>query len=181
MGGWWGSQAHVCVAVQARLWLAVPAGCVVVWRCSPCCLNWRSLLRILSVPCPCPLPSPQPPLPPACIPHDLPFARPPAHICRPACSLAPAPQVGVRVEEEDSRTGARHHCCSAYLTFVALAKKDPLGGPPTKVVLPKVVPTDRHHHTIHAEAARRWAWVWAGFVGRMSCAEHFLPCTCRAL
>lgn len=29
-------------------------------------------------------------------------------------------QVGVRVEEEDVQTGARHHCCSAYLTFVSV-------------------------------------------------------------
>jgi acyl-CoA hydrolase len=32
-------------------------------------------------------------------------------------------QVGVRVEEEDMRTGARTHCCSAYLTFVAVAAR----------------------------------------------------------
>jgi acyl-CoA hydrolase len=32
----------------------------------------------------------------------------------------PYPQVGVRVEAEDMRTGIRHHCCSAYLTFVAV-------------------------------------------------------------
>lgn len=67
----------------------------------------------------------------------------------------PAAQVGVRVEEEDARTGARHHCCSAYLTFVALARKDPAGGPSAKVELPKVLPADRHQATIHAEAARR--------------------------
>ncbi len=59
------------------------------------------------------------------------------------------------MEEEDARTGARHHCCSAYLTFVALSRKDPAGGPAAKVALPKVVPTDRHQATIHAEAARR--------------------------
>ncbi|KAL4451765.1 hypothetical protein ABPG75_007427 [Micractinium tetrahymenae] len=64
-------------------------------------------------------------------------------------------EVGVRVEEEDARTGARHHCCSAYLTFVALARKDPAGGPSAKVELPKVLPTDRHHATIHGEAAWR--------------------------
>lgn len=29
-------------------------------------------------------------------------------------------EVGVRVEEECTRTGMRHHCCSAYLTFVAV-------------------------------------------------------------
>lgn len=26
----------------------------------------------------------------------------------------------MRVEAEDIRTGLRHHCCSAYLTFVAV-------------------------------------------------------------
>ena len=30
-------------------------------------------------------------------------------------------QVGVRVEEENMSTGARAHCCSAYLTFVAVS------------------------------------------------------------
>lgn len=29
-------------------------------------------------------------------------------------------EIGVRIEAEDSRTGLRAHCCSAYLTFVAL-------------------------------------------------------------
>jgi acyl-CoA hydrolase len=29
-------------------------------------------------------------------------------------------EVGVRVEAEDMRSGERHHCCSAYLTFVSL-------------------------------------------------------------
>jgi acyl-CoA hydrolase len=71
-------------------------------------------------------------------------------------------EVGVRVEEEDARTGARHHCCSAYLTFVALARSSPGGGPPARRVLPRVVPTDRHHEEIHAEAARRWAARSAG-------------------
>jgi acyl-CoA hydrolase len=32
-------------------------------------------------------------------------------------------QVGVRVEAENMRTGARRHCCSAYLTFVSLDSK----------------------------------------------------------
>lgn len=32
-------------------------------------------------------------------------------------------QVGVRVEEEDMRTGGRTHCCSAYLTFVAVSAR----------------------------------------------------------
>ena len=37
-----------------------------------------------------------------------------AHIC--------GVQVGVRVEEEEElSTGSRHHCCSAYLTFVSVS------------------------------------------------------------
>ncbi|MCB9763442.1 MAG: acyl-CoA thioesterase [Alphaproteobacteria bacterium] len=43
-------------------------------------------------------------------------------------------EVGVRVEAEDPRSGERIHCCSAYLTFVAL---DASGRPsplPTLVV-----------------------------------------------
>ncbi len=45
---------------------------------------------------------------------------------------------------------------SAYLTFVALSRKDPEGGPPAKRTLPRVTPTDRHTAQIHSEAARRW-------------------------
>ncbi|MCB9741083.1 MAG: acyl-CoA thioesterase [Alphaproteobacteria bacterium] len=33
-------------------------------------------------------------------------------------------EVGVRVEAEDPRSGDRIHCCSAYLTFVALDATD---------------------------------------------------------
>ena len=43
-------------------------------------------------------------------------------------------QVGVRVEEEELKTGIRHHCCSAYLTFVSVRAR---GGRN----LPRVVPT----------------------------------------
>jgi acyl-CoA hydrolase len=32
-------------------------------------------------------------------------------------------EIGVRVEAEDPRTGARTHCCSAYLSFVALGEE----------------------------------------------------------
>lgn len=35
----------------------------------------------------------------------------------------PLAEVGVHVEAEDMRTGVRHHCCTAYLTFVALADR----------------------------------------------------------
>lgn len=38
-------------------------------------------------------------------------------------SVGGALQVGVRVEEEDMRTGSRNHCCSAYLTFVAVSAR----------------------------------------------------------
>ena len=38
-------------------------------------------------------------------------------------------EVGVRVLAEDPMTGERRHCCSAYLTFVALDT----GGNPTEV------------------------------------------------
>jgi acyl-CoA hydrolase len=34
-------------------------------------------------------------------------------------------EVGVRVEEECPLTGVRHHCCSAYLTFVAISQTPP--------------------------------------------------------
>ena len=37
-------------------------------------------------------------------------------------------EVGVRVEAEDMRTGIRWHCCSAYLTFVALHSKREVSG-----------------------------------------------------
>eukprot|EP00879_Flechtneria_rotunda_P009322 GHRR01009759.1.p1 GENE.GHRR01009759.1~~GHRR01009759.1.p1 ORF type:complete len:303 (+),score=139.31 GHRR01009759.1:711-1619(+) len=36
-------------------------------------------------------------------------------------------EVGVRVEAEDMKTGDRRHCCSAYLTFVALNSRKPAG------------------------------------------------------
>ena len=44
-------------------------------------------------------------------------------------------QVGVRVEEENMGTGARAHCCSAYLTFVAVSA-DGSGAPSTEILLP---------------------------------------------
>lgn len=44
-------------------------------------------------------------------------------------------EVGVRVEEECTRTGVRHHCCSAYLTFVAVD-----GATKTSRRLPRVHP-----------------------------------------
>lgn len=51
-------------------------------------------------------------------------------------------KVGVRVEEEDMLTGVRHHCCSAYLTFVSvLARPGP--GRAAKP-LPKILPGTPH-------------------------------------
>lgn len=61
-------------------------------------------------------------LPPVLLPHLLrpSFAR---SADKPAKDIWVVVQVGVRVEEEDMRTGARTHCCSAYLTFVAVAAR----------------------------------------------------------
>lgn len=58
-------------------------------------------------------------------------------------------EVGVRVEEEDVATGQRHHCCSAYLTFVNLRAQQ------TKGALPRVVPDSPHHHTVFEQALTR--------------------------
>lgn len=63
-------------------------------------------------------------------------------------------QVGVRVEEEDMCTGARHHCCSAYLTFVSVLARGGAGRPPRP--LPRLAPTSRLHGQIY-EAAEQCA------------------------
>ena len=55
-------------------------------------------------------------------------------------------QVGVRVEEEDMLTGARHHCCSAYLTFVSVMAR-PAPGRAAKP-LPKITPASPHQREI---------------------------------
>lgn len=55
-------------------------------------------------------------------------------------------QVGVRVEEEDMLTGARHHCCSAYLTFVSVMAR-PAPGRSAKP-LPKITPASPHQREI---------------------------------
>lgn len=55
-------------------------------------------------------------------------------------------QVGVRVEEEDMLTGARHHCCSAYLTFVSVMAR-PGPGRAAKP-LPKTTPGTQHQQEI---------------------------------
>ncbi len=54
-------------------------------------------------------------------------------------------EVGVRVEAEDPSSGARAHCCSAYLTFVRL---DGHGRP---APIPELIVGDDTH------ARRRWA------------------------
>ena len=58
-------------------------------------------------------------------------------------------EVGVRVEEEDAATGQRHHCCSAYLTFVNLRAQQ------TKGALPRVVPDSPHHRNVFDQALTR--------------------------
>lgn len=62
-------------------------------------------------------------------------------------------QVGVRVEEEDVKTGARHHCCSAYLTFVSVLARPGADGRPARR-MKRVVPTLPTHTEIF-EAAER--------------------------
>ena len=62
-------------------------------------------------------------------------------------------QVGVRVEEEDVKTGARHHCCSAYLTFVSVLARPGADGRPARR-MKRVAPTLPTHTEIF-EAAER--------------------------
>ncbi len=63
---------------------------------------------------------------------------------------AAAAKVGVRVEEEDMCTGVRHHCCSAYLTFVSVLARGGAGRPPR--ALPRLAPTNRLHSAIYEAA-----------------------------
>ena len=58
-------------------------------------------------------------------------------------------EIGVRIEGEDPRSGAREHCCSAYLTFCAL---DDLGH---LAPLPVFVPQDPDEARRAAEADER--------------------------
>ncbi|KAL3138822.1 hypothetical protein ABBQ32_005657 [Trebouxia sp. C0010 RCD-2024] len=62
-------------------------------------------------------------------------------------------EVGVRVEEEDMLTGARHHCCSAYLTFVSVMAR-PAPGRAAKP-LPKITPGSPHQREIFRAAELR--------------------------
>jgi acyl-CoA hydrolase len=82
-------------------------------------------------------------------------------------------EVGVRVEAENMRTGARRHCCSAYLTFVSLKGKakqqqqqqqqqltaqqqqQQQQQQPLKHGLPRVLPTSSEHRRIHTQAEAR--------------------------
>lgn len=61
-------------------------------------------------------------------------------------------QVGVRVEEEDVKTGERHHCCSAYLTFVSVWAK-PSGGQEPRP-LPRLQATTANHSDIYDAAEK---------------------------
>ncbi|WIA38284.1 hypothetical protein OEZ86_001624 [Tetradesmus obliquus] len=78
-------------------------------------------------------------------------------------------EVGVKVEAENMRTGARRHCCSAYLSFVSLKGKarpqqqqQDKALPPSqqqqqqpKQGLPRVLPTSSEHRRIHIQADAR--------------------------
>jgi len=86
-------------------------------------------------------------------------------------------EVGVRVEEECPLTGVRHHCCSAYLTFVTISVPPPLslfngtntsssftttsasnsiGG---RRELPRVIPgPSRRLQLTYSEAGKRREW-----------------------
>lgn len=86
-------------------------------------------------------------------------------------------EVGVRVEEECPLTGVRHHCCSAYLTFVAISPppslsffngnntssssatslaSSPTGG---RRELPRVIPgPSRRLQLTYSEAGKRREW-----------------------
>ncbi|CAL5223884.1 g6477 [Coccomyxa viridis] len=63
-------------------------------------------------------------------------------------------EVGVRVEEEDVKTGARHHCCSAYLTFVSVLARPGADGRPARR-MKRVAPTLPTHTEIFEAAERR--------------------------
>ncbi|EFJ48871.1 hypothetical protein VOLCADRAFT_104598 [Volvox carteri f. nagariensis] len=56
-------------------------------------------------------------------------------------------EVAVVVESEDMRTGVRHHCCSAHLTFVVRPRTD-TATPGFAVGLPRVYPTTPEHRAM---------------------------------
>ena len=51
------------------------------------------------------------------------------------------------------KTGARHHCCSAYLTFVSVLARPGRDGRPARR-MKRVVPTLPTHTEIHDAAER---------------------------
>ncbi len=51
------------------------------------------------------------------------------------------------------RTGARHHCCSAYLTFVSVLARPGADGRPARR-MKRVAPTLPNHHEIFESAER---------------------------
>lgn len=78
-----------------------------------------------------------------------------------ACSKLCGPgvrvlQVAVVVESEDMRTGVRHHCCSAHLTFVVRPQLPTAAGGAVGAAaggaaapgLPRVVPTSSEHRAV---------------------------------
>ena len=84
--------------------------------------------------------------------------------CLPCRPLA---EVGVRVEAEDMRTGVRHHCCTAYLTFVALADRSPVT---VSAAVPSAGPATGAAAGLGVTAAAAaagalQAWVGAGAAG----------------
>ena len=51
------------------------------------------------------------------------------------------------MEEEELSTGSRHHCCSAYLTFVSVRAR-------AGVKLPRVAPGGSAFYQDHFQAAQ---------------------------
>jgi acyl-CoA hydrolase len=60
-------------------------------------------------------------------------------------------EVGVRVEAEDPRTGTTAHCCTAYLTFVAIDDD----GRPIKVPTLETGTSENAQNRAHAAQQRR--------------------------
>ena len=57
-------------------------------------------------------------------------------------------EIGVRVEAEDPLTGETVHCCSAYLTFVALDEQ----GKPSQI--PKLDMMDNEEYILRGKEAQ---------------------------
>ena len=83
-------------------------------------------------------------------------------------------QVGVRVEEEDMLTGARHHCCSAYLTFVSVMARPGPGRAATP--LPKIAPGTQHQREIfRAGQSHAWASMGVSFHSARGSTKQVAP------